>query len=216
MKIGYQRCSTIGQNLDSQESQLIEFGCEKIFSDKITGVAKINERQGLKDAIDFCRAGDQFVCYSISRASRDLKTLLELVETLNAKGVEFVSISEPFLSTSRNNPSSMFVISILGACASLPRARPETRAHRCSLRAPQRQHAAGRSQLWRSQQGLPAGRRRGEWETQLSVCKQSLDSQRGAASPASRATAGAQRCAYTRQVAQASSAASAVSSGRTS
>ena len=121
MKVGYQRCSTVSQNLDSQEASLIEFGCEKIFSDKITGVSQIHQRQGLKEAIDFCRAGDQFVCYSISRASRDLKTLLELVETLNARGVEFISITEPFLSTSRNNPSSMFVISILGACASLQR-----------------------------------------------------------------------------------------------
>ena len=52
MKIGYARVSTGLQNLDLQEDSLNKFGCEKIFTDHMSG-AKSN-RPGLEMAIDFC------------------------------------------------------------------------------------------------------------------------------------------------------------------
>ncbi|MBD9927878.1 recombinase family protein, partial [Enterococcus faecalis] len=51
LKIGYARVSTGLQNLDLQEDSLNKFGCEKIFSDHMSG-AKSN-RPGLETAIDF-------------------------------------------------------------------------------------------------------------------------------------------------------------------
>ena len=35
--IGYARVSSVGQSLDIQETQLAEAGCEKVFSEKVTG-----------------------------------------------------------------------------------------------------------------------------------------------------------------------------------
>lgn len=46
MKIGYARVSTGLQNLDLQEGSLNKFGCEKIFTDHMSG-AKSN-RPGLE------------------------------------------------------------------------------------------------------------------------------------------------------------------------
>ena len=58
MKIGYIRVSTQDQNVDLQKDELLKFGCNKIFEDKISGsLAKAN-RLGLKDAINYAREGD--------------------------------------------------------------------------------------------------------------------------------------------------------------
>ena len=59
LKIGYARVSTGLQNLDLQEDSLNKFGCEKIFTDHMSG-AKSN-RPGLETAIDFVRSGDTLV-----------------------------------------------------------------------------------------------------------------------------------------------------------
>ena len=45
MKIGYARVSTADQNLDSQVDELKEDGCEKIFTDIVSGAK--SERPGL-------------------------------------------------------------------------------------------------------------------------------------------------------------------------
>ena len=42
--IGYARVSSLSQNLDAQIDNLKESGCEKIFTDKISGTEK--EREG--------------------------------------------------------------------------------------------------------------------------------------------------------------------------
>ena len=62
MKIGYARVSTGLQNLDLQEDSLEKFGCEKVFTDHMSG-AKSN-RPGLETAIEFVRSGD--VCGKIN------------------------------------------------------------------------------------------------------------------------------------------------------
>ena len=39
MKIGYARVSSVGQNLESQIKSLKDFGCEKIFEEKVSGTS---------------------------------------------------------------------------------------------------------------------------------------------------------------------------------
>ena len=59
MKIGYARVSTNDQNLNRQLDQLFEYGCERIFQEKITGSQK--ERPELERMIDILRNGDTVV-----------------------------------------------------------------------------------------------------------------------------------------------------------
>ncbi len=56
MLIGYQRVSTDDQNLALQQDALQTAGCEKLFSDKMSGSKA--DRPGLKKAFDFAREGD--------------------------------------------------------------------------------------------------------------------------------------------------------------
>ncbi|WP_427448948.1 recombinase family protein [Pedobacter suwonensis] len=56
------------QNLDRQEQQLVEFGCERIFFEKVTG-AKRN-RPELNQLLEYLRSGDTVVVTDLTRLSR--------------------------------------------------------------------------------------------------------------------------------------------------
>jgi DNA invertase Pin-like site-specific DNA recombinase len=91
-KIGYARVSTGLQNLNLQEDQLNQYGCEKIFSDHISGSK--SKRPGLDKAIEFARAGDTIVVWRLDRLGRNMEDLITLVNELNNRGVSFHSLEE--------------------------------------------------------------------------------------------------------------------------
>lgn len=116
MKVGYVRVSSQGQNTARQEVLMQELGVERIFIDKQSG--KDTSRPELKKMMDFVREGDVVIVESISRFARCTRDLLELVEQLAEKKVEFISKKEA-LDTS--TPSGRFVLTIFGAVAQLER-----------------------------------------------------------------------------------------------
>lgn len=116
MLVGYIRISTIGQNIARQEVLMQELGVERIFIDRLSG--KNTDRPQLKEMMVFVRQGDTVVVESISRFARNTKDLLELVEQLTAKGVEFVSKKEAIDTTT---PTGKFMLTIFGAVAELER-----------------------------------------------------------------------------------------------
>lgn len=84
MKIGYARISTLDQNHDLQFDALKQAGCEKIFSDKVSG-AKV-DRPGLQDALQYLRKDDCLVVWRLDRLGRSLKHLIEVAEGLETRG----------------------------------------------------------------------------------------------------------------------------------
>jgi len=92
LKIGYARVSTGLQNLNLQEDQLNQYGCEKIFSDHISGSK--SKRPGLDKAIEFARSGDTIVVWRLDRLGRNMEDLITLVNELNNRGVSFHSLEE--------------------------------------------------------------------------------------------------------------------------
>ncbi|EIQ0321782.1 recombinase family protein [Staphylococcus pseudintermedius] len=92
MKIGYARVSTGLQNLNLQEDRLNAYGCEKIFSDHISGSK--SKRPGLDKAIEFARSGDTIVVWRLDRPGRNMEDLITLVNELNERGVSFHSLEE--------------------------------------------------------------------------------------------------------------------------
>ena len=78
MLIGYERVSTDDQNLALQHDALQAAGCEKIFSDKMSGAKA--DRPGLQEAFEFARKGDTIVVWRLDRLGRSLKDLIALVQ----------------------------------------------------------------------------------------------------------------------------------------
>ncbi|EHT3670519.1 recombinase family protein [Staphylococcus pseudintermedius] len=92
MKIGYARVSTGLQNLNLQEDQLKTYGCEKIFTDHMSGSK--SKRPGLDKVIEFARSGDTIVVWRLDRLGRNMQDLITLVNELNERGVSFHSLEE--------------------------------------------------------------------------------------------------------------------------
>lgn len=116
MKIGYVRVSTEEQNTARQDVLMQELGVEKVFMDKASGKSK--DRPALEEMMAFVREGDTVIVESISRFARNTKDLLNLVERLGEKRVEFVSKKEAIDTTT---PTGQFMLTVFGAMAQLER-----------------------------------------------------------------------------------------------
>lgn len=116
MKVGYIRVSSSEQNTIRQEILMKELEVEQIYIDKASG--KNTKRVELSKMLDYVRSGDTVIVESISRFARNTKDLLELVEKLTSKGVEFISKKEAIDTTT---PSGKFMLTIFGAVAELER-----------------------------------------------------------------------------------------------
>jgi DNA invertase Pin-like site-specific DNA recombinase len=112
----YIRVSTEEQNEARQIKLAEELGIEKIFIDKQSG--KDTERKKLKELLSFAREGDTIYCESISRIARNTKDLLNIVEDLKNRGIDFVSQKENIDTTT---PQGRFILTIFGALAELER-----------------------------------------------------------------------------------------------
>lgn len=116
LKIGYIRVSTIEQYTARQEVIIQELGVQKVFVDKISG--KNTDRPMLKEMMNFVRNGDIVVVESISRFARNTRDLLELIDQLVAKDVQFVSMKEKIDTSS---PSGKFMITVFAGISTLER-----------------------------------------------------------------------------------------------
>ena len=93
-----------------------ELGVDQVYIDRISG--KNTDRPELKRMMTFVREGDMVIVESISRFARNTRDLLDLVEQLTRKRVEFVSKKEAIDTTT---PSGKFMLTIFGAVAELER-----------------------------------------------------------------------------------------------
>lgn len=116
LKIGYIRVSTAEQNTIRQEVLLKELGVDEVFIDKASG--KNADRPELKRLIAYVRQGDTVIVDAISRFARNTRDLLDLIEQLTVKNVEFISKKEAIDTTT---PTGKFMLTIFGAVAELER-----------------------------------------------------------------------------------------------
>jgi DNA invertase Pin-like site-specific DNA recombinase len=154
MKIGYMRVSKPEQDEALQRDALQAAGCEQLFLDKITG-SKF-ERKGLDEALAYARPGDTLVVWKLDRAGRSLKHLIELLNTLQAKDVDFVSLTEKIDSST---PGGKLIFHLMGALAEFERdlVRERTQAGLSAARA--RGRTGGRPRKLQTENKVAQARR---------------------------------------------------------
>lgn len=92
MRIGYARVSTQDQNSGLQIDALNAAGCEQLFQEKASGKDRV--RPELETCLKVLRSGDSLVVWRLDRLGRSLKDLVEIVTSLEKRGVGFVSLTE--------------------------------------------------------------------------------------------------------------------------
>ncbi|WP_066829609.1 recombinase family protein [Rufibacter ruber] len=92
MLIGYARVSTLLQNAELQNDALTKAGCEKIFTDKISGT--VCERPALSKLKEILRKGDTLVVWRLDRLGRSLKDLIDWMNYLENEGIALKSLQE--------------------------------------------------------------------------------------------------------------------------
>ena len=89
---------------------------DEVYIDRMSG--KNTNRPELQKMMEYVRRGDTVIVESISRFARNTRDLLELVEKLTVKGVDFVSKKEAIDTTT---PTGKFMLTVVGAVAELER-----------------------------------------------------------------------------------------------
>lgn len=108
MKIGYARVSCLDQQTLRQVDQLKDFGCERIYEEKVSGTKR--DREELNRMIDVLRDGDVVIVTELSRLSRSVKDLFEIVEKINQAGADIQSLKETWINTVSPQGKLLFTI----------------------------------------------------------------------------------------------------------
>lgn len=116
--IAYIRVSTVEQNTARQEEALKGCSIDKYYIEKVSG-KNIKDSPELQKMMDYVREGDTVIVESISRFGRSLSDLLNLIEQLNNKGVQFRSLKEGSIDTT--TPTGKLVFSIFSSLAEFER-----------------------------------------------------------------------------------------------
>jgi len=90
--IGYARVSTDHQSLEAQHDALTAAGCERIFTDKLSGAR--DDRSGLAALLDYVRAGDTVTVVALDRLGRSLSAVIRTIERLTEDQVLLRSLRE--------------------------------------------------------------------------------------------------------------------------
>jgi DNA invertase Pin-like site-specific DNA recombinase len=113
---GYTRVSRLDQRPTLQLDALQAANCERVFSDRSSG--SVAERPELNSALDYLRPGDTLVVWRLDRLGRSLRHLIDVMRSLEERGVGFRSLTEGIDTTT---VGGRLVFHIFGALAEFER-----------------------------------------------------------------------------------------------
>lgn len=116
MLLGYARVSTNEQDLFLQLDALKQAGCERIFTDKASGIDA--NRPGMEQMLSHLRSGDSLVVWKLDRLGRTVKGLVNMVTELETKGIQFRSLTDGIDTTTG---AGRFFFHVMAAMAQMER-----------------------------------------------------------------------------------------------
>jgi DNA invertase Pin-like site-specific DNA recombinase len=116
MHIGYARVSTDDQALDLQRDALRAAGCDSLYEEHASGKSTV--RPQLDACLNALRAGDTLVVWRLDRLGRSLRDLIDLTTTMQARGIEFESLTERIDTSS---PTGRLVFHLFASLAEFER-----------------------------------------------------------------------------------------------
>jgi DNA invertase Pin-like site-specific DNA recombinase len=143
MKVGYARVSTEDQNLDLQIAALERAGCTRLFSDHGVSGGSFS-RPGLDSVLQTVKPGDTVIVWRLDRLGRSLRKLVDLVDELGRRGVEFVSLNESIDTTSSGG---VLMFHMMAALAQFERSLISERTRAGMAAARKRGQQLGRRRL---------------------------------------------------------------------
>jgi DNA invertase Pin-like site-specific DNA recombinase len=120
MTVGYARTSTVEQEagLEAQARDLRAAGCDKVFAERVSSVAK---RAQLEAALDYLREGDTLAVCKPDRLARSTADLLAIIARLEGKGAGLRVLSMGGAELDTRTPTGKLMLTMLGAIAEFER-----------------------------------------------------------------------------------------------
>jgi DNA invertase Pin-like site-specific DNA recombinase len=114
---GYARVSTNGQDLGSQEAELMAAGCAKVFKEKVSGAK--TDRAELAKLIRRLEPGDVLIVTRLDRLARSTRDLLNVLATVGEREAGFRSLKDTWADTT--TPHGRLMLTVLGGLAEFER-----------------------------------------------------------------------------------------------
>jgi len=122
--IGYVRVSTEkqaedGVSLDAQINKikawasLNDYELLHVYKDEGISGSSLNKRDGMVEALSKIKKGMAFVCYSLSRISRDTVDTINISRDIEKKGADLVSLSEKIDTTGASGKMIFNMLAVL-------------------------------------------------------------------------------------------------------
>ena len=120
MLIGYARTSTSDQaaGLAAQDRDLAAAGCERVF---VEAASAAGPRPVLDQTLDFVRAGDTLIVAKLDRLARSTGHLLEIVRSLEDKGVALRILDFGGEAVNTSGPAGRLLLTVFAAFAQFER-----------------------------------------------------------------------------------------------
>jgi DNA invertase Pin-like site-specific DNA recombinase len=132
-KIGYCRVSTTDQDPQLQLDALTTAHCWRVYQDTATGTKA--DRPEWNRCLEDLRPGDTLVIWKIDRLGRNLRDLVEIVNTLQAREVGVISLTNGIVDTTTAHGKLVFGMFALMSEYEAALIQERTRAGRASARA---------------------------------------------------------------------------------
>jgi DNA invertase Pin-like site-specific DNA recombinase len=164
---GYARVSTSGQDLGSQEAELLVAGCAKVFKEKVSGAK--TDRAELAKLIRRLEPGDVLIVTRLDRLARSTRDLLNVLATVGQREAGFRSLKDIWADTT--TPHGRLMLTVLGGLAEFERELIRARTGEGRKRAKARGVRFGRPAALTSHQRAEALQRLANGEVQADLAR---------------------------------------------